>query len=159
MKSRKIKILTNGNFMLPGVGFINGPILTPYNETDANIFAMLGSGVKIVEVRPDGSEKVLTISNYKRQEGKKPVVKGQKPKQNPKVVSVTLTPPTEDDNKVEETSETKSEEVSSEVHVVDEETKQTEETKENQFKYNYKKGKKYNKSSETTEVKSDEVTE
>ena len=62
MAKKKIKILTTGAIRVKG--FINGPVLTPYMEDTATIFAMVSQGVKVVEVCNDGSEVRLTTSNF-----------------------------------------------------------------------------------------------
>ena len=60
--SKKIKILTSGP--ITAIGYIWGPVLTPYFETMNNIFKMLSAGVNIVEVADDGVEIPLSIQNY-----------------------------------------------------------------------------------------------
>ena len=77
MNKKRIKILTRGPIRIKG--FINGPVLTPYFEDIAVIFAMLSAGVKIVEVCEDGTEIPLTTNNFadnntKKEEEVAPVV-------------------------------------------------------------------------------------
>jgi len=58
---KRIKILTPGPIRIKG--FINGPVLTPYFEETDVIFAMITSGIKVVEVCDDRTEIELTVSN------------------------------------------------------------------------------------------------
>ena len=62
MAKKKIKILTTGAITVKS--FINGPVLTPYMEDIATIFAMVSKGVHFVEVCDDGSEVRLTLNNF-----------------------------------------------------------------------------------------------
>lgn len=61
MEKKRIKILTSGAIRVKG--FINGPVLTPYFEDINTIFAMLSSGIHVVEVCDDNAEIRLTTSN------------------------------------------------------------------------------------------------
>lgn len=58
---KRIKVLSSGIIRVKG--FMYGPILTPYFEDIDTIYAMITSGVKVVEVADDGKEIELTISN------------------------------------------------------------------------------------------------
>lgn len=68
MEKKKIKILTDGVIRVKG--FINGPVLTPYKEDISTIFALVSSGVKVVEVCDDGTEITLTTSNFSEDHSK-----------------------------------------------------------------------------------------
>lgn len=65
--TKKIKILTNGP--ITALGYIWGPVLTPYNEKVSNIFKLLSNGVKVVEVT-DGGDVELTVQNYQKDNSK-----------------------------------------------------------------------------------------
>ena len=66
---KRIKILSTG--ILPVIGFINGPILTPYYESVQTIYQMVLKGIEIVEVLPDGTEVKLTHANVMTDNTKK----------------------------------------------------------------------------------------
>lgn len=65
---KKIKILTSGP--ITAIGYIWGPVLTPYYEDADVIFKLLSAGTKIVEVTDDGTEVELTLQNYQSDNSK-----------------------------------------------------------------------------------------
>lgn len=84
---KKIKILTSGPIRAKGL--IYGPVLTPFMETEDNIFTLLAAGVRVVEVLPDKTEVELTLSNFRADNTPKaaPVVEPE-PVQEPVVDEV-----------------------------------------------------------------------
>ena len=74
--TKKIKILTSGP--ITAIGYIWGPVLTPYHEKMNTIFKLLSAGVKLVEVTDDGREVELTLQNYYNDNNSKPVVNNSK---------------------------------------------------------------------------------
>lgn len=95
---KKIKILTSGPIRAKGL--IYGPVLTPYMETEDNIFTLLAAGVKVVEVLPDKTEVELTLSNFRADNSVKPV-----PTVEPVVEPEPVQEPVVEEAPVEETVE------------------------------------------------------
>jgi len=77
MNAKLIKIKSNGPIYAKGG--VYGPIETPYAEDLGTVFRMLSAGVKIVEVLEDGTEVVLTVSNFDKNNAPKKEEKAQEP--------------------------------------------------------------------------------
>lgn len=118
---KKIKILTSGPIRAKGL--IYGPVLTPFMETEDNIFTLLAAGVEIVEVLPDGKEVKLSMMNFKNDNA---FVPDQDPVAETPVVEdpvVEIEPVVEDvvvEDAVEVTIETPVVEETTEEEVIDE---------------------------------------
>lgn len=61
--SKNIRIDHHGPIYAKGGMY--GPIITPYKETDKFVVSqMIMAGIKVVEVLPNGTEVVLTLDNF-----------------------------------------------------------------------------------------------
>ena len=67
VKRKKITIATSGKLSLKGG--IRGPVEIPYMETIDNIGRMIVAGYKIYEHLSDGTKVLLTVQNFKKENG------------------------------------------------------------------------------------------
>lgn len=67
VKRKKITIATSGKLSLKGG--IRGPVDIPFMETIDNIGRMIIAGYKIYEHLSDGTKVLLTIQNFKKENG------------------------------------------------------------------------------------------
>lgn len=67
VKRKKITIATSGKLALKGG--IRGPVEIPYLETVENIGRMIVAGYKIYEHLSDGTKILLTVQNFKKENG------------------------------------------------------------------------------------------
>ena len=132
---RKIKILTKGP--IKPMNMCHGPILTPWAVSEERIRVFLKAGLHVVEVKPNGEEKQLTLADVMINGEKAPDVK---PVEAPKVEK-----PVETKVPVAEPAEVKYEEPVEEADEVAEESEEdaddvAPETKP-QYNNNHKKNK------------------
>ena len=100
VKRKKITIATSGKLALKGG--IRGPVDIPYMETVENIGRMIIGGYKIYEHLSDGTKVLLTVQNFKKENGQSDMqtklekIRSAKDiKQEPSKLRAQLTNPTE----------------------------------------------------------------
>ena len=67
VKRKKITIATSGKLAIKGG--IRGPVEIPYLETVENIGKMIVAGYKVYEHLSDGTKVLLTVQNFKKENG------------------------------------------------------------------------------------------
>lgn len=96
---KRIRIHSRG--VIEPKGFIIGPILTPYKEKLDVIFQLITANYNVVEVLDDGTEVILTATNYDKDNslaGRKEELEEEAKVEESTVDTITVENTTDNDN-------------------------------------------------------------